>query len=319
MSRRGPFILNKAIFMNPRTLNLINIILVLFIFPVSALLVKDLIAYRFASRGVEVQKPVVRAPERSRGIMDYAPVTESPVFPSPAEKLVPMSGADTIAAPVRAAGRSEVLSGLKLIGTYVGPRSYAIFIKTEGAVQGTFAPGEEVFGQGVLKEVARDSAVIEVSGARVTLRIPVEDAPASGLPPLKPEGLRAPSGSGRAAQVGRVGSNVSRKTGAHEWVVSQDAVLNALEDMGQVLSAARLTPVREGARVTGFLITEIRPRGIIDAIGLKNGDILRRVNGYEITSPERAVQVLAALKGETAIDLDIVRSGQKLSFHYDIR
>jgi general secretion pathway protein C len=76
--------------------------------------------------------------------------------------------------------------------------------------------------------------------------------------------------------------------------------------------------VRKGA-VEGFLVTEIRPRGIMDAIGLKNGDILKRVNGYELTSPERAVQVLTALKGQTSFKIDIVRGGQNLSFGYEVR
>jgi type II secretion system protein C len=89
--------------------------------------------------------------------------------------------------------------------------------------------------------------------------------------------------------------------------------------MGTVLTAARLTPVVRGGAVEGFLVTEVKPRGIMDAIGLKNEDILKRVNGYAITSPERAVQVLTALKGQTSFELDIVRRGQNMSFHYLVR
>jgi general secretion pathway protein C len=306
--------------MTPRTLNLINIALVIIIFPATALLVKDFLAYRFAVKGIEVTKPVVKAPERAAGIMEYAPITERPVFPSPAEKFVPLSGAEGMrTTPARAADPSAVLSGLKLTGTYVGPRSFAVFIKTDGKVEGAFEPGEEVFDKGVLKEVTKDSAVIVSGGVPVTLRMPVEEVPLAEPPTLK-QGRAFPAPARRVQETRRPGRfKMSRKTGENEWVVSQEAVLGALEDMGEVLSSARLTPVREGASVTGFLITEIRPRGIMDAIGLKNGDILKRVNGYEITTPERAVQVLSALKGETSFDLDIVRGGVNKSFHYDIR
>jgi general secretion pathway protein C len=308
--------------MTPKTLNLINIALVLIIFPATALLVKDFLAYRFAVKGIEVTKPVGTAPERAAGIMEYAPITERPVFPSPAEKFVPLSGAEGMrATPARAADPSAVLSGLRLTGTYVGPRSFAVFIKTDGKIEGAFEPGEEVFDKGVLKEVTRDSAVIVSGGVPVTLKMPVEEVPLAELPTLRP-GRTFPAPARRVApqETRRPGQfKMSRKTGENEWVVSQEAVLGALEDMGEVLSSARLTPVREGADVTGFLITEIRPRGIMDAIGLKNGDILKRVNGYEITTPERAVQVLSALKGETSFDLDIVRGGVNKSFHYDIR
>ncbi len=111
----------------------------------------------------------------------------------------------------------------------------------------------------------------------------------------------------------------SKKTGENQWVINQEAVLNALDDMGSVLTAARMTPVVRDGAIEGFLVTEIKPRGIMDAIGLKNGDILKRVNGYEMTSPERAVQVLTALKGQTSFEIDIVRGGQNLSFHYEVR
>ena len=106
------------------------------------------------------------------------------------------------------------------------------------------------------------------------------------------------------------GLKYSKKTGDNRWVISQKAVLNALDDMGSVLTSARLTPRVKNGVVEGFLVTEIKPRGIMDAVGLKNGDILKRVNGYEMTSPERAIQVLTALKGETSFDLDIVRNGR---------
>jgi general secretion pathway protein C len=88
--------------------------------------------------------------------------------------------------------------------------------------------------------------------------------------------------------------------------------------MSKVLSDARLTPVFTEGKAEGFRVTEIKPRGVFDAIGLRNGDILKRVNGYEMTTPEKAVQVLTALKGQRSIDLDVVRNGARMSFHYDI-
>ena len=118
---------------------------------------------------------------------------------------------------------------------------------------------------------------------------------------------------------GGPGLRYSKKTGDNRWVISREAVLNALDDMGSVLTSARLTPRVKNGAVEGFLVTEIKPRGIMDAVGLKNGDILKRVNGYEMTSPERAIQVLTALKGETSFDLDIVRNGRPESFHYEVR
>jgi general secretion pathway protein C len=80
-----------------------------------------------------------------------------------------------------------------------------------------------------------------------------------------------------------------------------------------------MTPVTRGGKVDGFRITEIRPAGIFDAIGLKNNDVLKRVNNYEMTSPERAIQVLSALKGERNFTIDIERNGARMSLNYRVR
>jgi general secretion pathway protein C len=95
--------------------------------------------------------------------------------------------------------------------------------------------------------------------------------------------------------------------------------MNALEDMSQVLTDARITPHMAGGKVEGFIVTEIKPRGIFDALGLKNGDVLIRVNNYDIVSPERAIQVLSGLKGANEVDLDLIRGGKRMSFHYQVR
>ncbi|MBI5748319.1 MAG: general secretion pathway protein GspC, partial [Nitrospinae bacterium] len=43
------------------------------------------------------------------------------------------------------------------------------------------------------------------------------------------------------------------------------------------------------------------------------------VNNYDIDTPERAIQVISGLKGETRVNLDLMRDGQRVSFNYQIR
>lgn len=304
----------------PSSLNIISIFLVVALFPLATLLVKDYLIYRYSRKPVNPERSVASPSAPATDIRAFAPIIETGVFPSATRTFTPLAAAQ--ASGVQAVDSPAALKGLKLIGTYVGPMSFAIIEKTSDSLQEAFRPGDRVFDAGTLKAV-RDKSVEVLSGGRTTiLHIPEaeippappvsQSGPASGrsTPPSPADSMTSPSGA-------RL--QYARKTGEREWALDQKAVLAALDDISSVLGDARLTPVLKNGDVQGFQITEIRPRGIFDALGLKNGDVLKRVNGFEVTSPEKAVQVLSAIKGETSINLDIVRGGANMSFHYEIR
>ncbi len=54
-------------------------------------------------------------------------------------------------------------------------------------------------------------------------------------------------------------------------------------------------------------------------VGIRNGDVLLRINDFPIESPEKAIQAFVSLMGQSRIKLDMVREGQPASFNYDIR
>lgn len=298
-----------------KNLNLINILFVIIIFPVLSFLVKDYLVYRYAVVDVPAFKAVSPAPVSAPDISSYAPVVERSVFaPGPLKfrSLVVMdSGANAQGSP---------LSGsISLIGTYMGPVGFAILENKSDSVEKTFKVGDNVFGTGVLKEVYKDRVVISSGGTDYSLVMLIETPPPSAARQDETVPAARPSSSKDAARKPAFSPEGVRKTGERDWVIDQKAVLHALDNIDQVLSDARLTPVSSKGAVEGFLVNEVKPKGIFDTIGLKNGDILKRVNGFEVTSPERAVQVLTGLRGETKIDLDIVRGGQKMNFHYEVR
>ncbi len=280
-----------------------NIFLLLVIFSLSSLLVRDYILYRFTPvESVLAPLPAPR-PEPGHDIMYYSPIVESSVFPTTSSRLVPLKGAETKVA-VKAPSKAAPPGQISLTGTFVGEPGLAVFVDKKTGTQEVFKVGEEVFGVGTLKRVYRKR--VELLSGGVLISIPMADDTVKGI-----------ESDGKAAGAGRF--NLSKKVGDTEWIIDQKAVLESLKDMGHILTDARLTPKVQGGMVQGFIVTDIKPRGIFDAIGLKNGDILIRVNGYKIDSPRKAVQVLSALRGETKIDLDLIRNGRKKSFHYVIR
>lgn len=291
-------------------INLINTLLIIIIFPVLAFLVKDYLVYRYASVEVPQMKTAAPATPKATEIGAYARIVERPVYAPGPLKFKPLTVSDDTASEEIS---SSVLGALKLLGTFSGKNGFAVIEKKGDPAEKTFRVGDNVFDAGVLKEVRKDSAIISSGSRDFTLVMPKDELPQRGE-----SAARSDHEAGPSAKVEWSSEGV-KKTGEHAWAVDQKAVLHALDNIGQVLTDARLTPVASKDGADGFLVNEIKPGGIFETIGLKNGDILKRVNGFEVTSPEKAIQVLTGLRGESSIDLDVVRGGKKMNFHYDIR
>lgn len=298
-----------------------NIALALLAFPLLGLLARDMLVLKYRPPVEPASAALAQGGEVEVPFEGYSPILEKGAFPSAARELTRVEIIDEAAA-----GSSHpVLAELRLLGTYAGPVGYAVFEKTGAGEQDVFRAGQSVFGAGTLESVGDGLASLSSGGTVVKFTVFREDIPA-GLSGMGSSGQAAggassgspPSGDAGAFYQGS-GSRFTEKVSEDSWVIDQKAVAESLTDMGRVLTDARLTPKVSASGVEGFVVTEIKPRGVFDAIGLMNGDVLTKINGYEIDSPEKAVQVLSALRGETSIDLDILRDGRPKSLHYTVR
>ncbi|MCA9695036.1 MAG: PDZ domain-containing protein, partial [Myxococcales bacterium] len=63
----------------------------------------------------------------------------------------------------------------------------------------------------------------------------------------------------------------------------------------------------------GFKFYGIRPGSLPKLIGMKNGDMVTRVNGEALTSLDDAMELYTKLKTAKTIQLSIDRKGQSLA------
>lgn len=291
-------------------LKFLNIFLIILIFPVASFLLKDYLVYKSIPHSFQLSAFSSRHTPHppSPSLMSYSGIAESSVFSPSINKFIPIDMDETASLPASASKNEEVpsdLNNLYLRGTVLGIKGYAVFEDRTAKKEGIFKLNENVFDAGILKKIDKESAVLLYDGKEIPFVISAESIqilPAQRQ--IQPPGALSP---------------LSQKMGEREWIIDQRGILKALENMNQVLTDARLTPNIINGKVEGFRIGEIKPRGIFDAIGLRNGDILSRVNGYPIDSPEKAVQVISGLKGETSVSLDLIRENQRMSFLYQIR
>ncbi len=112
------------------------------------------------------------------------------------------------------------------------------------------------------------------------------------------------------------GGDGVRKVDENTYVISQDEKMRQLENLNQLATQARIVPSFKNGQSNGFRIYSIKSGSLFQKIGLKNGDVLQNVNGMEINSPEKALEIYSKLKEESRIRLDVLRRGQKTSMDY---
>jgi len=231
--------------------------------------------------------------QRTEDLLYYSPIL--------ANGLSPIVNAATSTAAAPATAPAE----LQLLGTATGSfrETFALVRHTAKQEERVFRLGDMVFDAGRLVQVTHEQAFISVNGKKVELLTPM-------TPPA------ATSGQGHPA--GQPGLAVTA-TGAGSYVIDQRALNAALDNIGQAMSDARLLPSQKDGKVEGFRASEVKPNGVFAMVGIRNGDVLLRLNDFPIDSPDKALQSFIALKGQSRLKLDMIRDGRPVTFNYDIR
>ncbi len=110
-----------------------------------------------------------------------------------------------------------------------------------------------------------------------------------------------------------------RCTAPGDCVVTRALVDHLLADSATLAGAARVVPSLADGKPAGFELYAVRPRSWLDRIGAQNGDTLEAVNGYELTTPAQALLAYASLRDETRFAVRIVRHGEPITLHIEIR
>jgi general secretion pathway protein C len=110
-----------------------------------------------------------------------------------------------------------------------------------------------------------------------------------------------------------------RQLSKDKWMLDQREVAASSENMSQILTQARALPYMEAGKTVGFRISEIVAGSIYEKIGIKNGDVIQKVNAQDVDDPGKFFQLYQGLKEEKNITIDLMRNGQRQTLSYEIR
>jgi general secretion pathway protein C len=110
-----------------------------------------------------------------------------------------------------------------------------------------------------------------------------------------------------------------KKLSEHSYEVQRGTVDSLLGNMAVLSRAARIVPEVRDGKAAGFRLFSVRPDGPFGKIGLQNGDVIYAINGLEMTSPDKALEIYTKLKSANHLAVALERNGQKITKDYNIR
>jgi general secretion pathway protein C len=251
------------------------------------------------------RKSSERAQTAPVSLNDFQVISDRNIF-----TLLPPENTENPAAAAAAADKSPLKA--RLIGTITGPRDTSLaLVEDETARTAEFYKiGETFMNQAVVLTIERNRIVISRAGNQEVLAIYEEEispltSTSSSLPPPT-----LPAGNGPVEV---------RKVAENSFEVNRLAFEEVTKNLGNFMTQARIVPHFIEGKIAGYKIFAIKPDSIYTDLGMQNGDVLQRVNGVEVESPEKALQIISQLKTETDFQIDLVRNGKPMTLSYRLR
>lgn len=96
------------------------------------------------------------------------------------------------------------------------------------------------------------------------------------------------------------------------WVIDR-----ALEQQSELMHCARIVPEQADGRVVGIRFFP-RAGSLATDLGFESGDVIVTVNGWDLTSPERALEAYARLRSATLLVAGLRRRDVPMEIEYRI-
>jgi len=190
---------------------------------------------------------------------------------------------------------------LKLWGTVTGDaqQSYAVIEDTQKREQNLYRVGDSI-QQATVKAILRAKVVLSVNGQDEVLAM---EEMKQGL-----ASRAVPSRAGQQVSASRVPTRTQRVS------LRRAMIDQAIQDVSKLMTEIKILP-----HENGLALSDIKPNSIFRRMGLRNGDVLRSVDGQQIRSVDDALKLYESLKSADKVTVELQRRGTDRVIDYNIR
>ena len=225
-----------------------------------------------------------------------------PAVKEPQEQAVDLSS-EPVRSPLR----------VKLLGTLlsaVPEWSIATIQDVVTLKASTYMVDDDIQGAKVL-EIERERVIILNNNRREFIDNTAGDGAGLPVPLVAAVNTKPPADKNLGAGVKQVSEN--------EYQIPRGEIDKTLANLNDVAMQARIVPAFKDGVAEGFKLFSIRPDSIYSKIGVQNGDVIKRINGYDLNSPEKALEIYSKLKEASRIDIELERNGSNINKTYNIQ
>jgi len=210
---------------------------------------------------------------------------------------------------------------LQLLATMVATKekdSYATVINTENQKQGAYSIGDQIPGAtGKIKEIHYKYIDFENNGRVERLGLLGTTPPTAAATPVASN--EQGSGDENKDDLQASIDNGIKKIDDNNYEIDRSLVDKVLANPMAVAKGARVVPAVKNGKPDGFKLYAIRPTSVYAKLGLSNGDTLQAINGFELTSADKALEVYTKLRESTRLQVEVTRRGKPMTLTYQIR
>jgi type II secretion system protein C len=114
-------------------------------------------------------------------------------------------------------------------------------------------------------------------------------------------------------------NNTDKSLRADSIVVPQPAAQAEQTGIDATLRKAVIQPVSVNGQTEGLMITGVEDTAVAKKLGLKDGDVVRVVNGQRLTTKQQAYQIFKKARSQASVDLELLRENQSKTLSFPLR
>lgn len=106
-----------------------------------------------------------------------------------------------------------------------------------------------------------------------------------------------------------------------EFHVERSVVDKILSPENQTLlmRSVRISPEQKDGKILGVRLHGVRSDSLLGVLGMKSGDVLQSINGFEMGSPEKALEAYARLRTASNLAVKVKRGGEPMDIDIQIK